>query len=105
MVFTVFTIRSSMFLLVPLPSLSFSSLTLLVLCLPLLSRYSPIIYISYPCLSPVCCPSQLSAAAADYLVREPPWSEAAVHRSEVLDSAGGHRRSALSGYRLLDNAM
>lgn len=53
----------------------------------------------------VCCASQLSAAAADDLVREPPWTEATVYRSEVLDSTGGHRRSAFPGYRLLDSAM
>lgn len=54
---------------------------------------------------PVCRSSQLSAAAAHYLVREPPRSEAAVHRSEVLDSARGHRWAAFSRHRLLDNAM
>lgn len=54
---------------------------------------------------PVCGTSQLSAAAADDLVREPPRPEAAVCRSEVLDSAGGHRRSAFPGYRLLDSAL
>lgn len=54
---------------------------------------------------PVCRTSQLSAAAADDLVREPPRTEAAVYWSEVLDSAWGHRRSAFPGYCLLDSAM
>lgn len=58
-----------------------------------------------PLFSPVCCTSQLSATAADYLVREPPRTAAAVNRSEVLDGTGGHRGPALPGYSLLDNAM
>lgn len=58
-----------------------------------------------PLFSPVCCTSQLSATAADYLVREPPRTTAAVNRSKVLDGTGGHRRPALPGYCLLDNAM
>lgn len=66
--------------------------------------FVPFVYF-IPLFSPVCRTSQLSAAAADYLVREPPRTAAAVNRSEMLDGTGGNRRSALPGYCILDNAM
>ena len=77
---------------------------LLFFCSFLLSLYSLCFHPSL-FLALVRCPSQLPAAAHDYLVWEPAWSEAAVRGGEVLDSAGGHRRFALPGHCLLDNAM